>query len=156
MTEGTAPAKSSSPLPWRHAFVTLALAAAIVSPLARARGWDSFPISSYPMFSRGDLGSVNALAHVVLVNPDGTRRSAPPVLAGSPEPMIAMSIIRAHVDRGTSHDLCTAVATRARDTGAVAVEVVTSVFDSRRYFSGAPDARAPLERTVAARCEIPR
>ena len=156
MTEPAATTKRSSP-PWKLTLVTLALAAAILSPLARARGWDSFPISSYPMFSRGDLGTVNELAHVVLVGADGARRPAKPALVGSPEPMIAMSIARTHVDRGAGRELCAAVAERAREhTDAVAVEVVTSVFDTRRYFSDAPGARAPLERTVVARCEVPR
>ena len=112
------------------------------------------------MFSRGDLGSVNELAHVLLVDPDGVRRPAPPALVGSPEPMIAMSIVRANVARGTSAELCAAVAARARErSGAAAVEVVTSVFDTRRYFStdrSAPGRRAPLARTVVARCEVRR
>ncbi len=153
MTNDATPPSVSSRL---RALVTIALALAIVWPLTRDRRWDSFPISSYPMFSRGDLGTVNQLAHVLLVRSDGTRTPATPSMVGSPEPMIAMSIVRAHVDRGTAAELCRAVAERARATDAVAVEVVTSVFDSRRYFSASPEARAPLERAVASRCEVRR
>jgi len=145
---------------------TLVLGALIVSPLLRPRGWDSFPISSYPMFSRGDLGTVNALAHAVLVRADGSRGPATPSMVGTPEPMVAMSIIRSHIERGTASQLCESVAARAREARAepssgagaretVSVEIVTSVFDTRRYFSAAPDARAPLRREVHARCEVP-
>ena len=157
MTDGAAPTTDSSPPRWKLALVTVVLAGAIVSPLAYERGWDSFPISSYPMFSRGNLGTVNELAHALLVTADGVRTPAKPALVGSPEPMIAMSIVRAHVDRGTSAELCAAVAARARDrSDVVAVEIARSVFDSRTYFSDGPRARAPIERTIVARCEVRR
>lgn len=156
MTEGAGPA---SPAPSsKLVVVTLVLGVLILSPLARERGWDSFPISSYPMFARGDLGTVNELAHVLLVGPDGGRTPAAPSLVGTPEPMIAMTIVRTHVERGSAAELCAGIASRARDarTGAVAIEVVTSSFEARRYFSGRPDARAPLERVVHAQCEVAR
>lgn len=156
MIEGAGPA---SPAPSsKLVVVTLVLGALILSPLARERGWDSFPISSYPMFARGDLGTVNELAHVVLIGPDGGRAPAAPSLIGTPEPMVAMTTVRAHVERGSAAELCASIASRARDarTSAVAIEVVTSRFDARRYFSGHPDARAPLERVVHARCEVAR
>ncbi len=154
---GTQPAEASRPSSWKLGLLTVALAAAIVSPLVRERGWDSFPLSSYPMFSRGNLGTVNELAQALLVGPDGTRKPASPALIGTPEPMIAMAIVRAHVDRGTASELCAAVAARARDqTDASAIEIAKSVFDTRRYFSAEPDARAPLARTVVARCEVRR
>ncbi|MBX3207076.1 MAG: hypothetical protein KF764_18665 [Labilithrix sp.] len=153
------PASSPAASPRTLATVTLVLGALVLSPLARARGWDSFPLSSYPMFARGNLGSVNELAHALLVLADGTRVPASPSLVGTPEPMVATAIVRGHVTRGTAADLCASVAARARDAravDAVAVEIATSAFDARRYFSGAPGARAPLERTVHARCEIAR
>lgn len=157
MSDSAARTTGSSPPRWKLALVTVVLAGGIVSPLARERGWDSFPISSYPMFSRGDLGTVNELAHVLIVSVDGARAPAKPALVGSPEPMVAMSIVRAHVDRGTSAELCAAVAERAREgSDAIEVEVVKSVFDSRTYFSEGPAARAPIERTVVARCEVRR
>lgn len=137
---------------------TVVLAAAILSPLTFRAGWDSFPLSSYPMFSRADLGRINELAHVVLVRRDGTTLPASPTMIGTSEPMTAKAIVRNHVTRGTASELCVATAARARETttDVIAVEVVTSVFDTRRYWSTAPDARAPLERKVHARCEVPR
>jgi hypothetical protein len=131
----------------------LALAASILSPVVVPLGWDSFPISSYPMFSRGDVGTVNELAHVVLVRRDGSRVAAAPSLVGYQEPMVGMSVVRAHLERGTAGELCTSIAAHARDANvdAVGIEVVASVFDTRRYFSG---DHAPLRREVHARCEV--
>jgi hypothetical protein len=134
---------------WR-ALVTLAILGLVLSPLARSPTWDSFPVSSYPMFSRGDLGSVATLAHVVLVGENGERRPAPPSAIGTPEPMIAGAIIVTHVERGTSAELCAVVAARIRGT-ATAVEVVRSTFDTERYFRV---DRTPVAREVLARCEV--
>lgn len=126
--------------------ITAALAIAIVSPVLRERAWDSFPISSFPMFSR-DLGTKVWLGHVILVNPDGTRRPAPPSIVGSPEPMMAVKIVENALARDEAPGLCQRIAGRVEP--GVEVEIVVSVFDSTRYF---PD-RTPLERTVRARCK---
>lgn len=134
----------------KHAAAAIALSAAILSPLAMPEGWDSFPISSYPMFSRGNLGRRVTLGHALLVHADGTRAPAPPALVGTPEPMVAKNVIENAIAAGRAGDLCAAIASRAK--GAVAVEIATSTFDSRAYFEG---SRAPLERTVHASCPVP-
>ena len=133
---------------------TVGLAAAILSPLFRERRWDSFPISSFPMFSRGDLGSIVALGHVVLVSESDSRSPAPPALVGTPEPMVAKNLIESAIARGDAAGLCTRIAARARIEApdARTVEVVTSTFDTRRYFAD----RAPLSREVHASCEVGR
>lgn len=137
--------------------LTVALALAILSPIARERSWDGFPISSYPMFSRGDLGNVVTLGHVVLVVGGGARRPAPPALVGTPEPMVAKNLIEGAIARGAAADLCARIARRASAEApdAVQVEVVTSVFDSRRYFAE-PEGRVPQSREVHASCSVPR
>jgi hypothetical protein len=134
---------------------TAVLVVVLLSPLARSPRWDSFPVSSYPMFARGDLGRVVGLCHALLVRTDGSRAPASPTLVGTPEPMIAAAVIRGHVERRSAPELCAAIATRARDEpGVVAVEIATSSFDTRRYFSDDPGARTPLRREVHARCEV--
>jgi hypothetical protein len=137
--------------------LTIALALAILSPLARARSWDGFPISSYPMFSRGDLGHVVTLGHAVLVADGGARRPAPPAIVGTPEPMVAKNLIEGAIARGAAAELCARIARRASAEApdAVHVEIVTSVFDSRRYFAE-PDGRVPRAREVHASCSVPR
>jgi hypothetical protein len=137
-----------------RALITVAIALVVLSPVARRRGWDDFPISSYPMFSRGDLGGAQSLAHVLIVHADGRRTPAPPSIVGSPEPMVVLSIVAQAVRNGTARELCTAVAARVRDADAVSVEVVVSAFDAMKYFRDGK--RAPESRQVHASCRIPR
>jgi hypothetical protein len=127
-------------------FVTVAIVLAVLSPLVRSPRWDSFPISSFPMFSRGDLGEVMSLSHVVSVDARGDRKPVAPALVGSPEPMIAMAIAASNIARGSAAELCRRVAERIRD--ASAIEVVTSTYDMRSYFRD----HQPIARTVHARC----
>jgi hypothetical protein len=131
-------------------FVTVAVALVVLSPLARSPRWDSFPISSFPMFSRGDLGNVMSLSHVLAVDTEGRRAPVAPALVGSPEPMIAMAIAASNIERGAASELCRRVAERRAD--AVAIEVVTSTYDMRSYFV----AHEPIARTVHARCSPER
>ena len=131
--------------------MTVALGAAIVSPVFRDRSWDSFPISSFPMFSRGDLGTRVWMGHVILVDRDGKRRPAPPSVVGSPEPMVAKNLVENALARDEAPGLCRRIAGRAPSDVAT-VEVVTSVFDTTRYFADP----TPLERHVAASCNVSR
>src|SRR5690606_18740626 len=107
------------------------LSLAILAPVVMPKGWDSFPISSYPMFSRGDLGRRVTLGHALLVSADGARVPAPPSLVGTPEPMVAKNVVENAIARGAAAELCARIASRA--TGAASVEIVTSTFDSRAY-----------------------
>jgi hypothetical protein len=141
--------------------VTAAIAAAILSPLLLPRGWDGFPISSYPMFSRGDLGRVVSLGHAVRVAGDGSERPIPPRLVGTPEPMVAKNLIEGAIARGEAAALCTAIARRVAadsDEGGArptSVAIVTSAFDTRVYFAEGRE-RAVRSRQVHATCEVLR
>lgn len=135
-----------------RAAITIAIALLILSPLARPRGWDDFPISSYPMFSRSDLGNVVALAHALVVHADGTRTPAPPSLVGTAEPMVATAIVNRAIINGTAAELCATIAGRATD--GTAVEIALSTYDTRSYF--AEKKREPVSRVVHARCAIGR
>lgn len=137
--------------------ITLGLAAAVLWPLAWPRGQDSFPLSTYPMFSRPDLGRVVPLAHARLLGPAGRARPAPPELVGTPEVMVAKALVEAAIARGEAQALCARVAARAAADAveADAVEIVTSTFDSARYFASR-EGREPLSRVVHARCAVPR
>jgi len=141
-----------------RAAVTIGIAVLIVSPLALRRGWDDFPISSYPMFSRGTLGTVENLAHALVVHADGTRSPASPALVGTPEPMVANAIVLRAINRGTTAELCTTIAARAPE--GTAIEIAVSTYDTKTYFAekrpNGPDPREPLARTVHARCDVKR
>lgn len=133
----------------KHAALAIALSLAILFPLAMPLSWDSFPISSYPMFSRGDLGRMVTLGHALYVHDDGSRSPVPPSIVGSPEPMVAKNLVERAIAQGAAADLCARIATRSR--GARAVEIVTSSFDTRRYFEG---TREPTTRTLHATCNV--
>lgn len=131
--------------------LTAALGAAILSPLVRDRSWDSFPISSFPMFSRADLGTRMWLGHVILVDREGRRRPAPPSVVGTPEPMVAKNLVENAIAKDEARSFCERVATRA-PADVAKVEVVTSVFDTQRYFIDP----TPVERNIVWSCNVSR
>lgn len=135
---------------------TIVVTALVLAPVAAPKGWDDYPISTYPMFARGDLGSVRELDHVVLRFTDGVTAPAPPATLGTPEVMVGMKVISGAIGRGEAAELCKRVASSEylpRREGRLPseVEVVTSRFDARLYFT-ADAGRVPLARTVHARC----
>ena len=138
---------------WRS-LVTVGIALVVMSPVLRPSTWDDFPISSYPMFSRGDIAGPQELAQALVVFADGHRTPATPSQVGSVEPMVAMTTIWQAVRLGKTSELCTLIASHVTDPNAVAVEVVVSAFDPKTYFQS--NDRAPQSRTVHARCEAKR
>jgi hypothetical protein len=138
----------------KQALLTGALALAILAPLALPRGWDDFPISSYPMFSR-NVGRIVTLGHALFVDESGERTPVPPAIVGTPEPMVAKNLVENAIARGQAAELCAQIASRANppnakgQRGVERVEIVTSTFDSRLYFQA---ARTPTNRTVHATC----
>lgn len=129
--------------------LTAVLGLAILSPLVREPSWDSFPISSFPMFSRGDLGTLVSMGHVILVDRAGKRSPAPPGVVGSPEPMVAKKIVENALARDEGPGLCRDIAGRA-PADAATVEIVISVFDTSRYFRDP----TPVERDVITTCNV--
>lgn len=136
----------------RSLVLHVAIAGAILFPLTRRVGWDSFPISSFPMFSRGDIGSRVVVSHVVLRTDHGAV-PASPSLVGTPEPMVAKALVEGAIASGTAAELCARIASRAANEGARTVEVVTSTFDAKAYFAS-PPRREPIERHVHAACTV--
>lgn len=138
----------------RRPLITLGIALVVLSPLARPSRWDDFPISSYPMFSRGDIAGHHLLAHALVVRADGRRTPATPAQVGTPEPMVANAIVLHAIERGAAAELCPVVAANVREPDAVAIEVVTSEYDARRYF--VEGKREPDARVVHATCPVKR
>jgi hypothetical protein len=138
----------------RRAGLTLAISLIVLSPLARRKGWDDFPLSSYPMFSRSDVGGLQALAHVLVVHADGRRTPARPIEIGTPEPMVANAVAVHAITDGRSEELCAEIAKNVRDGDAVRVEVVVSEYDVKKYFVEGP--REPRARVVYASCAVKR
>jgi hypothetical protein len=156
---------ASGSMTWREkAFaVSLGLGVlfAVASPAFRDPPRDSFPLSDYPMFSRGRPDTGLVVVQALSVTADGVRAPLPPrVSAATYEVLQSMVVLERAVQggRASAHAYCETTAERVRDAsgelGDVAlVELATSRFDVIHYFDVAPE---PLAREVHARCVVPR
>lgn len=113
------------------AYVVLAaVLVALLGPPLWPPAEDSYPLSTYPMFSR-DRGRTSVVATVVGRDGDGgEHRLSPGLIGGADEPMLAVATAARAVDEGPpgARRLCQQVAERvaASDRGHV-VEVVVQV-----------------------------
>jgi hypothetical protein len=136
----------------------VAVLLAMLGPPLRRPPVDSYPLSTYPMFS-SDRGRLSSVATVVGVGADGAvRRLSPHLIGGNDEVMLSVQTVadavRAGADR--SGQLCHQVAERVGGSGLgdelVEVVVRTEVHDAVDHFAG---DRTPLEVEDHARCEVP-
>ena len=142
---------------WPAMVFSLAVVAATLWPALRDPPVDSFPLSTYPMFS-----SVRERPwiHVVVgFTASGEVRPIPPGLVANAEVMQAAQTVALAVRRRRAGSLCEEVAGRVADAGAYAdvtrLEVQSRQFDPRTYFTE-PDGRTPLRQRRRAGCEVPR
>ena len=137
--------------------VSAAVLLAVMIPGFRDPRDDGFPLSTYPMFSRGRKSPRTKVTHVVALTQDGRRLIPPPALVASEEVMQTLVSTRRAVATHRSDELCDHVARRMADNGArwndvVEVQVRTDWYDAVRYFS---DSRVPQRTKVHARCQLP-
>ena len=131
------------------------MAVAVLFPIAGDRS-DSFPLSSYPMFS-GNLEGVNDVRTVVGRTADGTRVTlSPEAISGSDEVMLAAADVGRAVAAGPAATaaLCGDVAHRVGTRGprdVVTIEVVTERYDAIAYFGGDEE---PAALTVHSSCRV--
>jgi hypothetical protein len=141
--------------------VGLGFLAAVASPAFRDPPYDSFPLSDYPMFSRGRPDTTLVLSQALGVMDDGRRVPLPPTIsADTYEVLQSMAVIDQAIRSGRegAAAFCRAAAERARAAegeleGVRVVELATSRFDVLRYYDGHPE---PQAREVHVRCEVPR
>lgn len=140
---------------WPAALFSVALLALTLAPLAREG--DSFPLSSYPMFS--SVRTKPWISIVVARDAQGEQRPIPPRLVANAEVMQAAQTIGNAVRRKQAGQLCERVAARIAAepawADAVHVEVQSRQFDPFTYFTS-EDGRTPLQVRRRARCEVPR
>jgi hypothetical protein len=140
----------------RRAWTAAALVIALTGVVPVALDRDSFPLSTFPMFS-ADIDSTQSIATAVAVRSDGsTVRLVPEVIAGTTIVNQAVTVVADAIASGRADRFCTEIAGRVAagaPTGAVAVEVVTETYDAPAWFDG---DRQPVARQVHARCEVPR
>jgi hypothetical protein len=134
--------------------VSVAALALVFSPVLRPSQRDSYPLSTYPMFSY-DRGRESALPTAVGVTVDGQlRRLSPELISGGYEPVQAFATVEASIENGDTADLCHEIAERTAKSRAgdlVAIEVVTEVHDVVASFEG---DKEPSQRIVHARCPL--
>ncbi|TML18616.1 MAG: hypothetical protein E6G39_02865 [Actinobacteria bacterium] len=138
---------------WAY-IISVSALALVFSPVLRPSQRDSYPLSTYPMFS-DDLGRESALPTAVGVTADGrVRRLSPELISGGYEPVRAYATVQASIANGDTAQLCSEIAQRAvdhRTPDVIAIEVVTEVHDVVTWFEG---QKEPLQRIVHARCSL--
>jgi hypothetical protein len=116
---------------------------------------DSYPLSTYPMFSyRRDRVAVIDTA--VGYETDGGRvRLTPTIIAGGSEVIHAAVTVSTAIEQGDADALCHEIAERAtaRRPALVRIQIVSETHDVVTYFAGDP---TPLASVVHATCEVPR
>lgn len=137
-------------------FSTVVLGAVLL-PLTWPAGEDSFPFSSYPMFSHGRTSSIADITHVVAIDASGQRTIVPPHEVASSAVIQTLVTIQDSVHAGpkAAKRFCREVAARLKHSNdatlrqATHVEIETTRVDSIAYLAG---STTTLGRTLHARC----
>lgn len=122
--------------------VFVALVAAVAYPVSWPRGRDSFPLSSYPMFSRKLPTAEFSLQYAVGVTGDGARRHLAPEFVANDEVLQARAVLGRAVRGGPKAvlRLCRRIAGRVvADSGlsdVLHVHIVTGRHDAVAYLTG--------------------
>jgi len=130
--------------------VALVVRAIGVMPVALDR--DSFPLSTFPMFS-AHIDRTQSIDTAVALRADGTViRLTPAQISGTSIVNQAASVVSSAIGEDRAADLCSAVAARVGPaTDAAAVEIVTERYDAVGWFDG---QRTPVQRIVHAQCPV--
>jgi hypothetical protein len=132
---------------------------AMIAPLLSRKPKDSFPLSTFPMFSIGHENPIARIHHVLAVTRDGKRRVLPPGIAtGNRAGLQAEALVMHAVNSGSAEVFCRRALTRIEKNRRfaswaeriVSLEVAVSDFDAVAFFSG--DKQALEKRTVHPRC----
>jgi hypothetical protein len=116
---------------------------------------DSYPLSTYPMFSYR-RERVEVVDTAVGYDITGARvRLTPTLIAGGREVIHAAVTVSTAISRGDTDALCAEIAARAatRKPALRRIEIVSETHDVVDYFAG---DGAPSAITVHAACEVPR
>ena len=132
--------------------VSLVVLVAVLSPALHEH--DSYPLSTYPMFSF-DRGRIASIDTAVGYDGGGARhRLSPTLIAGGIEVIHAAVTVSAAIERGDTPALCAEIAERARARPAIVrIEVVSETHDVIAYFEGHHEPRSVV---VHASCAVPR
>ena len=107
---------------------------------------DSFPLSTFPMFSSRRTTTEDVDTAVLMQ--DGVEiRLSPGLIAATDEVILAAAVVSNAIAAGTADQLCADIARRVHRAGEI--QVVSEQFDSVRWYRG---DRTPLRRQVHATC----
>lgn len=134
------------------AAIAVVVVVGLATPVVTDR--DSFPVSTYPMFSQPRTSETTVGYAVGLDRGGGDDRLPPEVVGGTAEVVHAAETIRQARRRDDLDGLCNEMAARlaGRDGDVVEVEIRLDTYDVVGWFEGRRD---PLERDVLARCPVP-
>jgi len=142
--------------------VSVLMSALVLWPAFQDPRDDSFPLSTFPMFSRPKPDPGLVVTQVLAVFPDGRHEPLPPELAtGNEEVIQTLRMIRDQVYKGKGRRkrFCADVAKRVSESddatwlAAHEVVVAKSLFDTVAYFEEGP---TPITRKTLEKCAIPR
>ena len=162
MSIGPSPSPTSTPAKrpfrrWPALLVSLTIVALAIHPALREQPYDSYPLSTYPMFS---VIRKTSWIHVVVgFDAEGQEYKIPPHFIANFEVMQAVQTIRREIRAKRASALCEEVAARVATKGrfapVVRLEVQSRKFDPARYFVD-EDGQVPIKLKRRARCEVPR
>lgn len=133
---------------WGRRIVATVVVAAVVSPAAR--GSDSFPLSTYPMYASARNGTATfATARGIDASGDD-RRLSMRTIARTDDPLIAQSRVAEAIRSGAAALLCAEIAERARRP-VTRVEVIEERHDLVAHVAGRVSLR---QRILHARCQV--
>jgi hypothetical protein len=136
----------------------LAIVAALVAPVVANH--DSFPLSTYPMYSRARSRVVSVPTAVARLQDGTLQRLSLPTIGASDDPLIVAGELRAAIAAGRADQRCAAIAARhgadggggVPDTnGSVTIEVVIERHDAVARVRDEPSL---LDRVVHAACPV--
>jgi hypothetical protein len=139
--------------------VILVVVVATMVPISWPPGRDSFPLSSYPMFSRRLPTARMTAQYAVAVDAAGGRSPLAPELVANDEVLQARAVLAHAVRRGSGDidALCRRIAGRVARTRAlghvIEVRIVTGEHDAVAYLTGRD--RVGRER-LHGRCPVSR
>lgn len=138
-----------------RAAITAVTLAALVAPVVFDR--DSFPLSTYPMYSRA-RGGESTLLTARGLDTDGSPRELTPTLIGaSDDPLVVVGRLRAALLVGREDVRCAEMAERvAARPGFADVVVIEIVSERHDIVARTLDEESLIERDVRATCEVER
>lgn len=138
--------------------LSLVVIGTVLSPVLRHPDEDSFPLSTYPMFSH-ERPREMSMVHAIGLDAEGAREPLPPrVSADTREVLQSMRTIEMAVHGGRAIELCREIGERVKSREDLSqvreVVIETITFDAVAYFD--EPRPEPRERFVHARCEVIR